>query len=593
MRRWLAGVALFALLLGLVPPGTVQAAYYADNLIDDTRASLDSFPGKSADKLADWYWNSSLVFPTLVPGVSGNAVQWQAQSVPSGTAPPAAHTYVHPNGLGPNKLSPGQAYYVSVWVWRGNSEWDPALSCGGSVLSVRFVGGGSKEGSLGTVLQSSYGKLYVLPADYQAQALGTWQRYSASMTVPTAALTNGVSGFYMDFSGCPAAGLGTEAVAFDEFYIGTTAISDVPPAPVDAPTDVQASVLNGGSDVAWSPVATGTVDGYRVYVDGALAGTSTTTTYQVRNLTNYVAHTIEVAAYNDGGEGPKSAAATVTPYPPDKPPPKARLIFTIKNDYKPWWDFWSSDVVGSANLVMYSRVYLVDDNGNEIAPLGPGSLSWSIYSAKVLLTSVADQVPGQELPTEIPFSSTITPTPTSIVFTVDCRYGSVCVPEADGLLLRGVSDWLEFTDEGMSATIDLTVDGISALPVPSEPREGETHATPVLTTPTGELAPQDEYLFGALRVAELIKTSMASPYLLVWKFYQFGVALTTIPPSAALFGCPGALDMGTCDSGFVAGWAFLVDVEVLPGIPFGLLRDGLLVFISSLAAVKLLRKIGS
>lgn len=95
---------------------------------------------------------------------------------------------------------------------------------------------------------------------------------------------------------------------------------DVPPPPAapSAPTDLVATAGDEVVQLTWSPPADdggAPVEAYLVYVDGALeqrTSDASSTSATVAGLTNGTAYTIEVAAENGVGEGPR-ASTTATP----------------------------------------------------------------------------------------------------------------------------------------------------------------------------------------------------------------------------------------------------------------------------------------
>jgi parallel beta-helix repeat protein len=90
-----------------------------------------------------------------------------------------------------------------------------------------------------------------------------------------------------------------------------------PPAVVpDAPTHLAGVTGSGQVALSWSaPAQNGgsAVTGYVVYKNGVSVATPTGTSQTVTSLTNGTAYSFQVAAVNAVGEGPKSAAITVTP----------------------------------------------------------------------------------------------------------------------------------------------------------------------------------------------------------------------------------------------------------------------------------------
>jgi fibronectin type 3 domain-containing protein len=111
-----------------------------------------------------------------------------------------------------------------------------------------------------------------------------------------------------------------------------SATTDPPPpddTPPPAPADLAATAAGPDQiDLTWTAAVDpeSGVDSYNVYRDGALAGSSATTSFSDTGLDPNTAYAYEVSAVNgEGLEGAKSdpAAATTDPPPPDDTPPPA------------------------------------------------------------------------------------------------------------------------------------------------------------------------------------------------------------------------------------------------------------------------------
>lgn len=129
-------------------------------------------------------------------------------------------------------------------------------------------------------------------------------------------------------------------------------VTPPPPPPVNtvpsAPLNLSATAGNGQGSFVWSaPSSNGgaAITGYRVYLDGAFDQTSTTPKDTLTGLTNGTTYNVAVSAVNSVGEGPKSAAISVTPVAPVTPPPATTsgvMVVMMENQQK-------SNVLGSSN----------------------------------------------------------------------------------------------------------------------------------------------------------------------------------------------------------------------------------------------------
>ncbi len=136
--------------------------------------------------------------------------------------------------------------------------------------------------------------------------------------------------------------------------------SATPLAPPGAVADLGVSTGDGSLAVSWTALASTSaapVDGYRLFVDGALTETVTgaaSTTATLTGLANGTTYAITIAAYGDGGQGPTSLAVNGTPYAPPAAP-TALAVTAGDTELVPTWT--ASDDTAAAPVSGY-RVFV-------------------------------------------------------------------------------------------------------------------------------------------------------------------------------------------------------------------------------------------
>ena len=83
------------------------------------------------------------------------------------------------------------------------------------------------------------------------------------------------------------------------------------PPPSERVTGLTAKADDRQVNLTWDPMAGAA--GYNVYANAQRTVQTPMTGVLIRNLTNGVTYMFEVAAFNTGGEGPRSTAARVVP----------------------------------------------------------------------------------------------------------------------------------------------------------------------------------------------------------------------------------------------------------------------------------------
>lgn len=120
-------------------------------------------------------------------------------------------------------------------------------------------------------------------------------------------LTNGTT-YSIEVSAVNANGEGPKSVAKTATPIGVPAAPTVTLTPSDG--QISIAWIDGANNGA-------TITSHKIYVNGSLNTTiSSASPYALSGLTNGTAYSVEVAAVNAAGEGPKSAAQNSTPISP-------------------------------------------------------------------------------------------------------------------------------------------------------------------------------------------------------------------------------------------------------------------------------------
>ncbi len=138
-------------------------------------------------------------------------------------------------------------------------------------------------------------------------ANGYWRLGGGNLTDwPSAPSASAVNGVFDEAAVFPAA---LSAARVQAHYLAATTPGTPPPS---APTNVQAPTVTGTTaSLSWDAPA-GTVTDYRVFRNGALRGTSLTTSFNDTGLTSGQTYSYTVTARNADGESVQSAALLVT-----------------------------------------------------------------------------------------------------------------------------------------------------------------------------------------------------------------------------------------------------------------------------------------
>lgn len=102
----------------------------------------------------------------------------------------------------------------------------------------------------------------------------------------------------------------TSSVAAQIYAVELTVTYDLPPLPSDI-TDFTAAVSDGAVNLSWT--GADNADGYNIYRDGALIGTTTGTTFADTTAKKYLSYTYSAAAYNSYGESAAASAEVSIP----------------------------------------------------------------------------------------------------------------------------------------------------------------------------------------------------------------------------------------------------------------------------------------
>ncbi len=177
----------------------------------------------------------------------------------------------------------------------------------------------SWQASAGALTYSVFRSLSSLDASFAPVAEGV-----AALSFADTGLTNKTKYYYrvQAFAEAGKSALSAKAYA-----------TPLPPPPADAPAGLTPAAGNARVTLTWQPVANAT--SYRVFrsaadaPDAVLIAKVTTTTFKNTGLTNGTTYSYRVAARNDGGDGPLSAAATATP---TAPPPAPSNVVAAASD---------------------------------------------------------------------------------------------------------------------------------------------------------------------------------------------------------------------------------------------------------------------
>jgi hypothetical protein len=94
----------------------------------------------------------------------------------------------------------------------------------------------------------------------------------------------------------------------------------MPEPPPGVPWGLTAQPGNGLVSLSWNQPTSGSVTGYKVYVDGAYSATVSGRSHTVTGLVNGTVRTFSVSAYNVVGESARSGGVPATPNPPPNVP---------------------------------------------------------------------------------------------------------------------------------------------------------------------------------------------------------------------------------------------------------------------------------
>lgn len=133
---------------------------------------------------------------------------------------------------------------------------------------------------------------------------------------------------------------------------GAARITVVEIAAIKPPTNLTTKVENQNAILSWTASTSENISGYKVYRDGTLLGTTTSTTYDCY-LSPNKSHTIEVYTYNGYGQSVESSTLSLSYSLPDPP---VRIDLHVQNGelLLSWPESVSEGVVGY-------RVYLGDN----------------------------------------------------------------------------------------------------------------------------------------------------------------------------------------------------------------------------------------
>jgi len=172
--------------------------------------------------------------------------------------------------------------------------------------------------------------------------------------------------------------------------------------PPSVPTNVTATAVSSSQiNVSWSASTQGSAPlaGYRVYRNGSLAGTVTTTSFSDTGLTASTTYSYTVAAFDSSGNASNpSSAASATTLPADTTPPAVSITSPAANSTV------SNTVIVSATAtdnVAVADVQFQLDGVNLGADLttSPYSISWNTTTASNgshTLTAIAHDTSGNK-----------------------------------------------------------------------------------------------------------------------------------------------------------------------------------------------------
>lgn len=146
---------------------------------------------------------------------------------------------------------------------------------------------------------------------------------------------------------------------------------------IKPPSNLTAKIENQKAILSWTASPSTGISGYKVYLDGTLLGTTTSTTYTTSIPTPGKSYTLKVTAYNSGGES--SGVTKTVSYSRPAAPKNVQAILEDSVFYVSW------DKSTSTNVVRYDVYY-----GDSMTFVGSSSTTEFEYPYPSIQTRAGD-----------------------------------------------------------------------------------------------------------------------------------------------------------------------------------------------------------